>query len=93
MDITDMRRVAHSRPLVGERTAASHQARGRHRRPSTRHGAAAWLAGLPGFGGSVRATWLPAVCGTAICGCAVLVLAGLVGVRRGANSGQAAGSR
>jgi hypothetical protein len=102
---TDVRRDAQRQPVTGERTAmgegtarrertagvriaSGRPQRGRHRRPSTWRGAAAWLAGLPWRGWSLRASRAPAACGTAV---AVLMLVGLVGVRRGAVRDREAG--
>jgi hypothetical protein len=47
MYLTDVRHGARSRPAVDERIAANGRRRGRHRRASTRLGAAVWLAEAP----------------------------------------------
>jgi hypothetical protein len=83
MYLTDVRHGAQSRPAVDERIAANSRRRGRHRRPSNRRSAADWLAEARARARSPHATWPLVARRAAICTCAVLLLAGLVGARRG----------
>lgn len=93
MDIADVPHGALSRFAVWERAGVTSRRRGRHRRPRSRSRVGRWLADVHRRATFLGATWPPIACGTAICGCAGLVLAGLFSVRSGGRRGRRAGNR